>query len=90
MDSLNWYGKGNEVTGAVVELFNGVANAADETSGATAKFVCTKLLMNMVKRDISGMEASDELSSLPLYRRSHFFQNISLTDSWFLEQIVLL
>ena len=50
--------KGNEVTGAVVELFNGMANAADETSGTTGKSVCTKLLMNMVKRDISGMEAS--------------------------------
>ena len=28
--------KGNEGTGAVVDLFNGMANAADETSGATA------------------------------------------------------
>ena len=50
--------KGNEGTGAVVDLFNGMANAADETSGATAKYICTKLLMNTVKRDISGIEAS--------------------------------
>ena len=40
--------KGNEATGAVVELFNDMANAADESSGATAKSVCTKLLMDTV------------------------------------------
>lgn len=65
--------KGNEPTGAVVDLFNDMANAADESSGATAKSVCTKLLMNTVKRDVSSMEASYELSSLPLYRCTHTF-----------------
>ena len=33
--------KGNEATGAVVELFNDMAYAADESSGATAKSICT-------------------------------------------------
>ena len=77
---------GNEATGAVVELFNDMANATDESNGATAKSVCTKLLMDTVKRDISGIEASYELSSLPLYRCSHQFQNVSFTGSRVLER----
>jgi hypothetical protein len=32
-----------------------------------------------VKRDIPAVEASYELSSLPLYRSSHTFQNISVS-----------
>ena len=70
----------------MVELFNGMANTADETSGATAKSVCIKLLMNTFKRDISGMETSYELASLPLYRCSHHFQKISFTGSRVLER----
>ncbi|MEW8548277.1 MAG: hypothetical protein AB2693_32635 [Candidatus Thiodiazotropha sp.] len=65
--------KGNEPTGAVLELFNDIANSADECTGASAQSICTKLLMNTVKRDISSMEASYELTSLPLYRCSHQF-----------------
>ena len=42
--------------------------------------------MDTVKRDISGIEASYELSSLPLYRCSHQFQNVSFTGSWVLER----
>ena len=38
-----------------------------------------KLLMGTVKRDIPAVEASYELSSLPLYRSSHTFQNISVS-----------
>ena len=53
--------KGNEPTGAVVELFNDIANSADECTGASAQRVCTKLLMNTVKRDVSSIEASYEL-----------------------------
>lgn len=64
--------KGNEATGAVADLFNDMANAADESTGATAKSVCTKLLMNTVKRDVSAMEAAFEVSSLPLYRCTPF------------------
>jgi hypothetical protein len=45
------------------------------------KSMCTKLLMNTVKRDIPAVEASYELSRLLLYRSSHNFQNISLSGS---------
>jgi len=71
--------KGNQPTGAVVNLFNDLVNCADESTGATAKSVCTKMLMETVKRDIPAVEASYELSSLPLYRSSHTFQNVSLS-----------
>jgi hypothetical protein len=37
--------------------------------------------MGTVKRDISAVETSFELSSLPLYRSSHTFQNLSLTGA---------
>ena len=43
--------------------------------------MCTKLLMNTVKGDIPAVEASYELSRLPLHRSSHTFQNISLSGS---------
>ena len=78
--------KGNQPTGAVVELFNDIANSADETTGANAQSVCTKLLMNTVKRDISSMEATYELIGLPLYRCSHQFQNVSFSGSRVLER----
>ncbi|CAC5388042.1 unnamed protein product [Mytilus coruscus] len=73
--------KDNQPTGAVVDLFNDLVNCADESTGATAKSLCTKLLIGTVKRDISAVEASYELSSLPLYRSSHSFQNVSLSGS---------
>lgn len=38
-----------------------------------------KLLMGTDKRDIPAVEASYELSSLPLYKSSHTFQNISVS-----------
>jgi hypothetical protein len=37
--------------------------------------------MGTAKRDISAVETSFELSSLPLYRSSHTFQNLSLTGA---------
>jgi hypothetical protein len=49
--------KGNQPTGAVVDLFNDLVNSADEFTGATAKSICTKLLMQTVKRDISAVDA---------------------------------
>ena len=82
--------KGSDSTGALVNLFNDMANTSDETSGATAKSLCTKLLMNTVKRDISAVEASFELSGLPLYRCSHQFQSVSMSGSRVLERTVLL
>ena len=51
----------------------------------TAKSVCSKLLMGTVKRDISAVEASFELSVLPLYRSSHTFQSISMSGFRVLE-----
>jgi len=60
-------------------FFNDLVNCADESTGATAKSLCTKLLINSVKRDIPAVEASYELSGLPLYRSIHTFQNISLS-----------
>jgi hypothetical protein len=43
--------------------------------------ISSKLLMGTAKRDISAVETSFELSSLPLYRSSHTFQNLSLTGA---------
>jgi hypothetical protein len=63
----------------VVDLFNDLVNCADESTGTTAKSICTKLLMQTVKRDISAVEASFELSRIPLYRCSHTFQNVCLS-----------
>ena len=73
--------KGNQPTGSVVELFKDIVNSCSEesTTSTTPKSVCTKLLMNTVKRDIPAVEASYELSRLPLYRSSHTFQNISFS-----------
>ena len=70
--------KGNRPTGAVLDLFNDLVNCTDE-SGATANSICTKLLMETVKRDSSAVEASFELSRIPLYRCSHTFENVSLS-----------
>jgi hypothetical protein len=36
----------------VVDLLNDLVNCADESTGATAKSICTKLLMQTVKSDI--------------------------------------
>jgi hypothetical protein len=73
--------KGNEPTVAIADLFNDMVNCSDENSGSTTKSLYTKLLMGTVKRDISAVETSFELSSLPLYRSSHTFQNLSLTGA---------
>ena len=73
--------KGNQPTGAVADLFNDMVNCADESTGATSKSLVSKLLMGTVKRDISAVEASHELSSLPLYRSNYTFQNVSLSGA---------
>ena len=78
--------KGNEPTGAVCDLFNDMVNSTDESSGQNTKSLCTKLLMGTVKRYISATEAIYEISSLPLYRCSHTFQNLSLTGARVLER----
>jgi hypothetical protein len=74
--------KGNQPTGSVVDLFKDIVNScSDESTNTTPTSMCTKLLMNTVKRDIPADEASYELSRLPLNRSSHTFQNISLSGS---------
>lgn len=78
--------KGNMPTGALHDLFKDLVQSTDTNSSATAKSLCTKLLMNTVKRDISAVEASYELSGLPLFNCSHYFQNVSLTGSRILER----
>ena len=75
---------GNQPTGAIVDLFNDMVYCADESTGATTKSLCNKLIMGTVKQDIPAVEASYELSSRPLYRSSHTFQNISV---WCFRQI---
>ena len=78
--------KGSEYTGAHVNVFNDLANV----SGATAKPLCTKLLMHTIKRDISAVEASFELSCMPLFRCSHPFQSVSMSGSRVLEKKMVL
>ena len=74
--------KGNQPAGSVVDLFKDIVNScSDESTNTTPTSMCTKLLMNTVKRDIPADEASYELSRLPLNRSSHTFQNISLSGS---------
>ena len=75
--------KGNQPTDAISDLFNDMISCTDDS--VAPKSLCTKLLMGTVKRDTSAVEASYELSSLPLYRSSHTFQSISLSGARILE-----
>jgi hypothetical protein len=77
--------KGNQPTGAVIDLFNDMINCADDSTGATAKSICSKLLIGTVKRDVSSVEASFELSGLALYRSSHTFKSVSFSGSRILD-----
>ena len=78
--------KGNQPTGAVIDLFNDMINCADDSTGATAKSICSKLMIGTVKRDVSSVEASFELSGLTLYRSSHTFQSVSFSGSRILDK----
>ncbi len=77
--------KGNTETGALSDMFSDMVNCADKSTGATGKSLVTKLIMNTVKRDVSAVEVSYELSSLPLYRCTYTFQNISLSGTRILD-----
>lgn len=68
--------KGNEPTGAISDLFSDMVNCADDSTSKSAGSLCTKLLMNTVKRDVSSVEACYELSSIPLFRSSHSGQSL--------------
>jgi hypothetical protein len=58
--------KGNEQTGTVCDLFNEMVNSNDENCWQNTKSLCTKMLTETVKRNVSATEASYEISSLPL------------------------
>ena len=78
--------KGNQSTGELVDLFNVMANSSDDSKGSNGKTICTKFLMNTVKRDISNTESSFELLGLPLFHCSHQFLSVSFTGSRILEK----
>ena len=71
--------KGNQPTGAVIDLFDDLINCADDSTGATAMSICSKLLIGTVKRDVLWIEASFELSGLALYRSPCTFQSVSFS-----------
>ena len=77
--------KGNQPTGAIANLFNDMVNCCNDSSGVNPKSLITKLLMESMKRDVSSVEASYELCSLPLYRSSHNFQSVSLSGARIIE-----
>ena len=57
--------KDNEPTGATVDLFKDMVATADSADEVSGRSVCAKLLIKTVGRtDISGPEASFELSGL--------------------------
>ena len=60
----------------MLDLYCNIVHSSD-SNGADGKPVCTKLLMETVKRNISAVKASYELSDLPLHR----FQSVSLSGS---------
>jgi hypothetical protein len=66
--------KGNQPTGSVVDLFKDIVNScSDESTSTTPKSMCTKLLMNTVKRDLPAVEASSELFRLTSACQVHEF-----------------
>ena len=81
--------KDSEPTGATADLFEDMVNAVDSTdaSQVSGKSVCAKILIKTVgRRDISGPEASFELSGLALWRCSRQFAYVSMTGSRRLER----
>ena len=81
--------KDSEPTGATADLFKDMVNAVDATDAdqVTGKSMCAKMLMKTVgRRDISGPEASFELSGLALWRCSRSFTYLSMSGSRRLER----
>ena len=81
--------KDSEPTGATADLFKDMVNAVDaaDADQVTAKSVCAKMLIKTVgRRDISGPEASFELSGLALWRCSRPFTYLSMSGSRRLER----
>ncbi|CAH3045001.1 unnamed protein product [Porites lobata] len=81
--------KDSEPTGATSDLFKDMVNAVDaaDADQVTGKSVCAKMLIKTVgRRDISGPEASFELSGLALWRCSRPFTYLSMSGSRRLER----
>ena len=81
--------KDSEPTGATADLFKDMVNAVDTTDAdqVTGKSMCAKMLIKTVgRRDISGPEASFELSGLALWRCSRPFTYLSMSGSRRLER----
>ena len=73
--------------GATVVLFKDMVATTDSADEVSERSICAKLLMKTVgRRDISGPEASFELSGLSLWRCSRQFSYLSMTGSRRLEQ----
>ena len=81
--------KGSDPTGATSDLFKEMVNAVDaaDADQVTGKSMCAKMLIKTVgRRDISGPEASFELSGLALWRCSRPFTYLSMSGSRRLER----
>ncbi|KAL9956688.1 hypothetical protein ACROYT_G038207 [Oculina patagonica] len=81
--------KDSEPTGATADLFEDMVNAVDSSDAGqvSGKSICAKMLIKTVgRRDISGPEASFELSGLALWRCSRQFSYLSMTGSRRLER----
>ena len=81
--------KDSEPTGATADLLKDMVNAVDATDAdqVTGKSMCAKMLIKTVgRRDISGPEASFELSGLALWRCSRSFTYLSMSGSRRLER----
>ena len=81
--------KDSEPTGATADLLKDMVNAVDVTDAdqVTGKSMCAKMLIKTVgRRDISGPEASFELSGLALWRSSRSFTYLSMPGSRRLER----
>lgn len=81
--------KDSEPTAATSDLFEDMVNAVDaaDADQVTGKSICAKMLIETVgRRDVSGPEASFELSGLALWRCSCHFTYLSMTGSRRLER----
>ena len=81
--------KDSEPTGATADLFKDMVNAVDATDAdqVTGKSMCATMLIKTVgRRDISGPEASFELSGLALWQCSRSFTYLSMSGSRRLER----
>ena len=81
--------KDSEPTGATADLFKDMVNAVDaaDADQVTGKSMCAKMLIKIVgRRDISGPEASFELSGLALWRCGRPFTYLSMSGSRRLER----